>query len=322
IFLLYTTLRGAPIELVGPDGFRGLGHIDSRQDTLTIDITLRRPLAEDALTEKQSSKGQPQSGKKGRRLEEEEIVKTFTLAQDKTALRSRSGDTGSVLWRASVELARVILQQNAFLSTNSLPLFNGATLANTHVLELGCVPTGTGLLGAALSPLVRTYTLTDVSALLPLLRKNVALNLASTTSDPDSASRSSLNNVVVEPLDWELANHPTTKPSAQRINHHNTSHSSDEQHLHVDADPKYTLVLAIDCIYHPSLLPALVDTLCAATPPGAWALVLAELRAEDVLREFLARWLDGECDGWKIWALRGVVGVHYALWVGLRTMRA
>ena len=81
------------------------------------------------------------------------------LAQDKTALRSRKGDTGSVLWRArcagflpritltlfihstdfdtlylSLELAQLLLLQR---SSRTDALLDPVRLAEAHVLELG-----------------------------------------------------------------------------------------------------------------------------------------------------------------------------------------
>jgi hypothetical protein len=63
VFLLYTALAGA----AGLQGSHGLGSVDSRNDYLSVDV-------DDKLT--------------------------IELAQDTSSLRSRKGDTGSVLWRA------------------------------------------------------------------------------------------------------------------------------------------------------------------------------------------------------------------------------
>lgn len=90
IFLLYSALNRTNTTLVGPDGFRGLGHLDSRKDTLTVQFELRPPIT-------------PQPAKKSKKKTSKEVVARvieIEIAQDPTALRSRNGDTGSVVWRA------------------------------------------------------------------------------------------------------------------------------------------------------------------------------------------------------------------------------
>jgi predicted nicotinamide N-methyase len=163
-------------------------------------------------------------------------------------------------------------------------------LRNSHVLELGA---GTGLLSIALSPLVREYTVTDIAALLPLIRKNLSLNFDGWPAK---------SNVSVEELDWERLHASTPALRAA-----NFSYSP------ID------VILAVDCIYHPSLLPCLVDTIDFLAAPGKTAvLVVVELRAEDVVREFLERWLGTA--GWEVWRVAlpvdGVLDKPYVGWMG------
>jgi hypothetical protein len=217
----------------------------------------------------------------------------------------------------------VILQQRS--SHNPDALLDPVRLADAHVLELGSVSqltaavmvsftrppdafsrlgrAGTGLMSAALSPLVRKYTATDMTDLLPLIRKTLALN---------ASSRRPLDNVTVSALDWTLL-HAT--PAALRP--------------HVFAAPRgalFDLVLVVDCVYNPALLPALLDTIEYVTPRASAGdrapvpvLVVVELRAEDVLREFLERWIAGGV--WRVWRVGGEVGplgMPYVAWVGWR----
>jgi len=56
---------------------------------------------------------------------------------------------------------------------------------------------GTGLLSIVLSSLVRQYTVTDIPDLLPLIRKNLALNF-----DGWPNSNWSRSNITAEELDW------------------------------------------------------------------------------------------------------------------------
>lgn len=76
------------------------------------------------------------------------------------------------------------------------------------------------------------------------------------------------------------------------------------------------LILAVDCIYNPSLLPALVETIDYLTTPGKTAvLIVMELRQEDVVREFLELWIAK--GGWEIRRVASAfMGARYAVWMG------
>ena len=138
---------------------------------------------------------------------------------------------------------------------------------------------GTGLLALALSPLVRKYTATDIPALIPLLRKNV---------------RSTSASVTVTALDWTL-------PALRQV----------------DSDTPPDVLLAVDCIYHPALVRPLLTTLTAlAVPQHTTAVVVAELRAEDALREFLREWI---ALGWRVWSVgEDLLGARWGMWVAWR----
>lgn len=172
---------------------------------------------------------------------------------------------------------------------------------------------GTGLLGIALSPIVARYTLTDVQALVPLIQKNVAHNrnlpsLPRSTvprrrSTHGTASKELNTNVVIEALDWEALY--GASPSLRR-----TSFQY----------PPIDLLLVVDCIYHPSLLPALLATIDHLATPGVTAaLVVVELRAEDVIREFLDGWLSLSNGAWRLWSIPNILDGPYAVWVGWKS---
>ncbi len=160
-----------------------------------------------------------------------------------------------------------------------------------------------------LSPFVRHYTITDIEELVPLIRKNVARNIPIPTpsshkpksSAPASPPLSPTPDVAVTALDW--------------VQLHNTS-TSLQPHL-VPADPA-DVVLVVDCIYHPSLLPALLTTIdYLAIPDKTAVVVVVELRAEDVIREFLQGWLEKSSQGeWEIWSVGDLLEGPYAVWVG------
>ncbi|KAI6044367.1 hypothetical protein EDC04DRAFT_2877704 [Pisolithus marmoratus] len=274
IFLVYTGLNRARTKLTGPDGYHGLGHVDSRKDVLTI----RFELSEDATETQQPCIPQPKSKQK-RLTEKQSIDIEIDIAQDKTALRSRKGDAGSVVWRASVEFCRAVLHSGVFYRT--------------------CSPhAGTGLLGIALSPLFRAYTATDIPALLPLIRKNVAVK-------PPM-------NLSVEELDWLTLTSLPPGPTRTRYCPYPRANSTPSE---VDV---WDLILVVDCIYHPSLLRPLVETIETLSHPGrTWVFVVVELRQEDVIREFLNLWLTA--GDWVITRIDGFLDENYAVWAGHRS---
>ncbi|KAH7885801.1 putative methyltransferase-domain-containing protein, partial [Phlebopus sp. FC_14] len=296
IFLLYTSLNQAGIS---PDGYRGLGHVDSRKDSLTIQFELTPlplTLSQPPGSTVRSKKGKQHSRRSN--LDSRKLIE-IEVAQDKTALWSRKGDTGSVVWRASIEFAKAILQQHFFPTVD--PLFDRDKMAQCNCVELG---SGTGLLGIALAPLVRSYVASDIAALVPLIRKNMSLNFSGRHhGSPSSSERH--QNITAEELDWTaLASLP---PGNARV--------------HYCPAPVtgcgWDLVLVVDCIYHPSLLPALVETIDTVSTPGrTWVVVVAELRQEDVLREFLELWLKHNGGAWQITRIEGLLDRHYGVWAG------
>ncbi|KZT04576.1 uncharacterized protein LAESUDRAFT_657570 [Laetiporus sulphureus 93-53] len=315
IFLLYTSLA-AQDPTDSSTGFRGLGYVDSHKDTLTIEFTIQTPDASSAIVENDRAIPQRRLGRAATKKQKvalagQEQVLSVELYQDKTALRSRKGDTGSVLWRASVDLAHYVLQQYYARAPDAL--ISPAALQGAHVLELG---TGTGLLAIVLSRIVARYTATDIEALVPLIRKNLTLNRPKLPPSPspkhrrvhsrgDTAHSDLLANVIVEALDWEML-------------HRASAHARRSLYKF----PPIDILLVVDCIYHPSLLPALLSTIDHLTTPELTAvLVVTELRAEDVVREFLERWLALSPEGaWKVFRVDGILDRPYVIWIGWKRL--
>jgi len=79
------------------------------------------------------------------------------------------------------------------------------------------------------------------------------------------------------------------------------------------------LLLVIDCLYHPSLISPFLTTVDhLTTPERTTVLVLSELRAEDVMRDFLAAWLSKP--GWEIWRIpHEQLSKRYVIWLGWKT---
>ncbi|KAJ7252762.1 putative methyltransferase-domain-containing protein [Mycena haematopus] len=291
VFILYSNKSASSNEP------RGLGYLDSHTDILTLNFELKSPSFS-------SDPGISKPKLKRKKIQDKTVE--VQLAQDKTALRTRTGDTGSVVWRASVDFAHMILEQHY---TNSPVSIFDERLKDANVLELG--RSGTGLLSIALSPLVGHYKATDMAQLVPLIRKNVSLNFPGWPHIPTTQAPGP--NVSVDELDWETL--------------HSTPPHRRPQLFPPPSSP-FDIVLIVDCIYHPSLLPPLLATMDYVSTPGRTAvLVVMELRAEDVTREFLEGWLALDGGGWEVWRLENddsMLGKNkpYVMWVGWKASSA
>ena len=167
---------------------------------------------------------------------------------------------------------------------------------------------GTGLLSIALSPLVAHYAATDIQDLLPLIRKNLVLNFPGWPHVPSKQGIG--HNISVEELDWETLH--STPPSRRA-------------QLFPPPSAPWDLVLIVDCIYHPALLPSLLATIdYIATSVLTTVVVAVELRAEDVIRDFLEQWLSLGGGEWEVWRVgndkvtEGILAIDkpYVMWVG------
>jgi len=185
----------------------------------------------------------------------------------------------------SVAFAKLILQDH--YNPPCKPLFNKDVLSQAHVLELG---SGTGLLSILFSPLVRRYTATDIPELVPLVKKNISMNFSSTSTP----------NIVVQDLDWITLQSTSATLRAKAFSFEVVD-----------------LLLAVDCVYHPSLVIPLVNTMRYLTTPGkTTVVVVVELRMEDVVREFLEAWLESDSK-WQIWSVgERRLNSAYAMWIG------
>ena len=70
-----------------------LGYVDSRSPVLNVAVELDLP------TDRPASHDSHKKRSKGAKSRNQNMVIEVELAQDPTSLRSRKGDTGSVLWR-------------------------------------------------------------------------------------------------------------------------------------------------------------------------------------------------------------------------------
>ncbi|TXT10812.1 hypothetical protein VHUM_02317 [Vanrija humicola] len=227
-----------------PDGNSGgLGYLDPTAEELELTIELVPPASSGEVKARGRGKKKPAAAKA--------VSIDLAVIQDPGALRARVGDTGSVLWRSSLHLARHVLQQHHFPpAAPDAPLLDKAALGAARVLELGA---GTGVLASLLAPLCASYTATDRKENLKLVRRNVEANAKDGAADAAE-------------LDWLDVARARKKDGY-------------ESPLAAQTD----LVVAVDCIYNESLVGPLVDTLAALCAKGAVAWVVVELRSSDVV---------------------------------------
>ena len=187
----------------------------------------------------------------------------------------------------SVHFAQFILQDILFPPAPSQPTFlHSMKLNDACVMELGA---GIGFLATVLSPHTKQYYATDIAALVPLMRKNISKT---------SSESSSIPKAVALDIDWVQLH--TASPSWR-------SHAF----LSLNAD----IIICCDCIYNAALIPPLITTLNHYATPKTSVVIVAELRHEDVLREFLSSWLSS--NNWEIWRLpESKLGKRTIAWVG------
>jgi len=94
---LYSNLQSAGSDTES-SGFRGLGHLDSRKDILDIIFDLNGMSDSKSKESRRGKRSKVQ--KRHQSGNENDKTIQIELFQDKTALRTRKGDTGSVVWKA------------------------------------------------------------------------------------------------------------------------------------------------------------------------------------------------------------------------------
>lgn len=149
------------------------------------------------------------------------------------------------------------------------------------MLEIGA---GTGVIPAGLfansdwtGPSERPlhWVATDKAELLPLLRKNL------------QAADSPTAKVDVDEYDWVYLHSSTPRLRQACIESILRPFSSDDLTFP-------DLVLCVDCVYNPSLFPALVDAIKAVCAQHTVIMIAVQLRAYDTMREFFAEWLGND----------------------------
>lgn len=241
---------------------------------------------------------------------------SVSIHQSSTSLRSTAGDTGSVIWRSSVRLAACLIRQMHRAPCGGVPpLLTLAGDAPLNVLELG---SGTGVLPALLLTYLAGaaphrpihWTATDQSEMLPLLSRNLAR-----LKQADGAITSQARQ-----LDWIECSrvYRSTSSYAGGIDGFRQSVLDTSPGRPVD------LLVAVDCVFNPSLFASLIDSIDAFTTPNhTMVLVLIELRSSDATMQFLETWLAKGSERWQIWTVPAeqlTCGLDqgYAAWIAWR----
>jgi predicted nicotinamide N-methyase len=214
---------------------------------------------------------------------------------------------------SSILFAQALLQQLHSTSSQDA-LFSRQLLGGARVLELG---SGTGLLGLILAPFTGHHTCTDLPELVPLIKKNILLNGNLLSESPDRLSYDALNwNDVYECP-------PTAR---ERLFLKGLSETCTGENMNEGIlNPGFDLILAVDCVYNPSLISPLLTTIDLYTVPERTAvLVVMELRDEDVLREFLTQW--SGMPGWEIWSVGNethpsLLDERFSMWIGFKEIK-
>ncbi|RXK36806.1 hypothetical protein M231_05890 [Tremella mesenterica] len=229
------------------------------------------------------------------------------LQQDLTALKSRKGDTGSVLWRSSFYLSKYLLNQ--LLHSPSSPFIDPVILSQCSVLELG---SGTGLLSILFSPFCHYYTTSDQYDNIRLIQRNLELNShiphllqRRSSRPPEEISHRTTDNISQRGRLKTKGNRNISKGKKSleyKDEEINRGKGNGEGNVKVEEidwfqiskeyqkgkrsgdEERYDLILLVDCIYNENLIKPLIDTLRYCTKKGktiVW--VIVELRSSEVV---------------------------------------
>ncbi|PLW20338.1 hypothetical protein PCANC_08476 [Puccinia coronata f. sp. avenae] len=353
VFSLYTELAGWSERATEFDEARSaeahrhptrvgsLGFVDSGASVVAIRLEIRPP--PQPSSSQQSGIGYSRRGRKAKHDPASQIMKgkeiQVELKQDILATTYRSGDTGSIVWRASIDLAELLWYELLFPSADARPLEMsaeeehpcwrgfldmGRLTGAARILELGAGTGSLGILCAGMFPPESTasWTVSDQFDLLAIIARNFGHNCIPLSTAPVPGDHGALH--TIEEIDWLEVEKQWLKNQA---------------HLQPNSEPsdcatrRYDLILAVDCLYNEALVLPLLRTLdhfasppAADTPAGpTLVLVVSELRSSDVVELFLRHWLALR-PRWSIFRLplplhRPLLNLniskpHYAIWCG------
>ncbi|BGP52867.1 Ribosomal protein lysine methyltransferase [Rhodotorula sphaerocarpa] len=316
----------------------GLGFASEAGEVVPVVLTVSDPRLDAAEAPNVSGsaalgprRGGPKRGKGagGSVGARKQVTVEVDLHQSLAALRHRKGDTGSVLWRLSVHLAKYLLREHHFPDPSRPALL--PSLPHSTILELG---SGTGFLGIALRSLFQDangdgrWLFSDQLENLPLVVRNLRANgvldrgaatgtpAASPSISPPLSPRLKARSVGTASAGSKTkAGEHRSGPKADGRSKRGTEPAERVEVLELDwlaeaaAWDREQLRPPVDCIYNPSLSAPLVKTILrqaqqrahpapSAAEASTLVVVASELRDEEPLEEFLRAWLDATRGRW------------------------
>lgn len=314
IFHLYTALNDEQSSSTST-AHGGLGFIDSSSAVIELGFTLEPPPLPGSPLGPGTTSRRP--GRRVKAARRETVTVSARIAQDVHALRYRPGDTGSVVWRASVLFSEFLWSSHlfppsvpSFLDPNLLSASDSTTTAK--ILELGA---GTGCLAMLCKNLVGSsmkWTLSDQCDALKLIRKTLVMN----DVDPNASHA----RFEIEEVDWVEVASRKRRPNKE------------------DGAEGYDVILAVDCLFNESLVLPFLHTIDhfarppptageSAPRPATLVVIVSELRSSEVMRLFVSEWLG--LGGWTVVRMPrealgkerglGLASPKYVVWCGWKT---
>jgi predicted nicotinamide N-methyase len=223
------------------------------------------------------------------------------LFHQNRSLLAERGATGSVIWDASVCLAR-------FLSQN---VSQGLPMQGRRCIELG---SGCGVVGITCAKLGGHVCLTDQPSLLPLLRKNALANELTVhetldmwwqstqvnTTESASSNKASCRrrrSTAIKATSQRTGTgsvHITELMWGEPVSRYLSLRSTAIDTVDDDRDRPtlcWDYVLASDCVYNEYIVPAFVDTLASLASQQSIVVLAQELRSDIVHACFLEHML-------------------------------
>ncbi|OAV90754.1 hypothetical protein PTTG_00024 [Puccinia triticina 1-1 BBBD Race 1] len=320
VFALYTGLAGSSERASEFDAAKSeqarrhptqagsLGFVDSGASTIGIRLEIRPPTQQahgQSMTGRNTKKGRKaktsSSSQGGREIEVE-------LKQDIFATKYRSGDTGSLVWRASIDFAELLWYELLFPSPHAPSgpgededtcwrgfLDMARLTESSRILELGAGTGSLAILCAGMFPSASraSWTASDQFDLLTIIARNLAHNRIAFSTGSGSQEEPHAR-YTIEEIDWLAVETQWLKTQGHpRLA---TSEPAD------CSSKRYDLILAVDCLYNESLILPLLRTIdhfgsvqeepCSSGVNGpTLVLVVSELRSSDVVEAFVRHWL-------------------------------
>ncbi|KAJ3109902.1 hypothetical protein HDU96_007066 [Phlyctochytrium bullatum] len=241
-------------------------HAQQRSNTIEIDLSFPSPQKSTSPRSTLRSSSKRPTASDRSKTGTSKNLKTLQLQQDRGALGKR-GETGTVAWDSGVLAAR--------LFANFAEVKDGERwldVRGKRVVELG---TGTGITSLSMLASGASAVLaTDQLSVISLAERNFKLNLSSLEGAlGKDLSASPSTRLGFAELVWGR------QGDVQQCLGHLRTLGLPAEALNNDDGPRYPdLVVATDCVYNDSVVPAFVDTLAELCGPSGAARSVAQSR--------------------------------------------